>query len=158
VLLIGDSLAEGTAPYLPGLLRGRQVTQDYGVGRNLSTGISELRGDASTLPPILVLSLGTNDVPTPSSFGPLVNEALSIAGNRCVIWPDIVRPASGGYNWDDANAVLAAAASTHPSLHVVPWSTMVRSHPEWLAGDGVHVNTTGYSARAQAIADAVAGC
>jgi lysophospholipase L1-like esterase len=158
VLLIGDSLAEGTAPYLPGLLPERQITQEYGVGRSLSSGVSELRADASTLPPILVLSLGSNDVPTPSSFGALVNEALSVAGNRCVIWPDIVRPPSGGYNWDNANAVLAAAASTHPSLHVVPWSVMVRSHPEWLAGDGVHVDTAGYSARAQAIADAVANC
>lgn len=158
VLLLGDSLGEGTAPYLERLLAGRPFSANDIVGGSLYSGINDLRRAGSNLPPILVLSLGTNDAPTPASFGALVNETLSIAGSRCVVWPDIVRPPSGGFNWDEANAVLASAAASHPSLHVVAWSALVRAHPQWLASDGVHVDAAGYLARAEAIAQAVASC
>jgi lysophospholipase L1-like esterase len=35
---------------------------------------------------------------------------------------------------------------------------MVNRHPEWLAGDGVHVNATGYQARAKAYAEKIRAC
>ena len=35
------------------------------------------------------------------------------------------------------------------NLRVVNWARMVRRNPQWLAGDGVHVNADGYRARAR---------
>jgi lysophospholipase L1-like esterase len=35
---------------------------------------------------------------------------------------------------------------------------MVRRHPDWLAGDGVHVSAEGYAARAHAVASLVRRC
>jgi lysophospholipase L1-like esterase len=44
------------------------------------------------------------------------------------------------------------------NLRVVNWARMVHQHPEWLSGDGVHVNVDGYRARAKAIAQSVRRC
>ena len=160
VLVVGDSLGVGTEPFLPWLLRGRQVWQQVTVSRSTSNGLALLRERARSLPPIIVVSLGTNDGPAPAPFRALVERVLATAGpRRCVVWPTIVRPGRiGGYSWSALNQVLARAAARHPNLRLVHWATLANAHPSWLAPDGVHTTVRGYRARAAAIAAAVRTC
>ncbi len=88
-----------------------------------------------------------------------MREILAIAGPaRCVVWANIDRPPTAGASYDGMNRVLAAGAAAHRNLVVVDWQALVRSHPGWLRGDGVHATTAGYRARAAAIAAAVKEC
>ena len=44
------------------------------------------------------------------------------------------------------------------NLRVFDWVAMAHAHPSWFGSDGVHPTTTGYRARAAAIARLVRGC
>jgi lysophospholipase L1-like esterase len=84
---------------------------------------------------------------------------LEIAGStRCVVVPNIVRPPVGGASYAGFNQALADLAKHHDNLRVVDWARLVSANRGWLAGDGVHVNATGYQARARAIAKQVERC
>jgi lysophospholipase L1-like esterase len=142
------------------LAGGRRVSQQVGVSRGTGAGLELLRARGGGLPPIIVVSLGTNDGPDPSRFRGLVEDVLATATlRRCVVLPPILRPGSlGGHSWSDLNRVLAEAADRHPNLRLVQWMRLVRAHPTWLGHDGVHVTVRGYRARAAAIAAAIRTC
>ncbi len=160
VYVEGDSLAEGTAPYLPALLPHWSVRQSYAVGRRLSQGLAILRAEKLRLEQVVVVSLGTNDDPRRlSDFRAGVREVLAIAGPaRCVVWTNIVRAPVAGASYDGLNRVLSTEATTHRNLVVVDWRALVRSHPAWLRADGVHATADGYRGRAEAISAAVKEC
>jgi lysophospholipase L1-like esterase len=159
VFAIGDSLGEGTRPYLPGALRGWKVSQSVSVSRFLDEGVSIVRNRGS-LPGVIVFALGTNnDASQASTFRNSVEAVLGIAGRtRCVVVPNIVRPPVGGRSYSGFNQALADVAKHHDNLRVVDWAKLVSRNRGWLAGDGVHVNATGYQARARAIANQVERC
>lgn len=159
VFVIGDSLGEGTKPYLPGDLPGWKVSQTVATSRFLDDGVSIVRNRGS-LPGAIVFALGTNDDPhNVSSFSGAIQSVLQVAGNtRCVVVPNIVRPPVGGATYAGFNNALAALARHHDNLRVVDWVSMVAANRGWLASDGVHVNATGYMARARAIAKQVERC
>jgi hypothetical protein len=159
VFVVGDSLAEGTEEPLARLLPGWRIRTSAYTGRSTADGVSEITG-ASGLPPVLVVSLGTNDDPSATStFAGQVGAVLEAAGpSRCVIWPNIVRPPYGGVSYAGYNRVLARLAATNPNLIVVDWVGIVKSNPGVLAPDGVHATPTGYGARARAIASAITVC
>jgi GDSL-like Lipase/Acylhydrolase family len=158
-LVVGDSLAEGTEAPLAELLPGWQIRTSAYTGRPTADGVSEITSTGN-LPPVLVVSLGTNDDPSATStFASQVEAVLEAAGpSRCVIWPNIVRPPYGGVSYAGYNRVLARAAATNPNLTLVDWVGLVRSSPGYLAPDGVHANPSGYEARADAIASAMTTC
>jgi lysophospholipase L1-like esterase len=157
--VVGDSLAVGTEAPLARLLPGWRIRTSAYTGRPTADGVSEITGTGN-LPPVLVVSLGTNDDPSATStFEGQVESVLKTAGpSRCVIWPNIVRPPYGGVSYAGYNRVLARLAATNPNLTVVDWVGIVRRNPAYLAPDGVHANPSGYEARAQAIAAAVTTC
>src|SRR5690606_31307889 len=105
VYVNGDSLAEGTAPYLDQMLRGWELEQTFDIGRSTGAGVDMVRSRAGSLPPYVVLSLGTNDDPAaPESFAASVTAALDAAGDqRCVVWPNVLRPAVNGSSYDGFN-------------------------------------------------------
>jgi hypothetical protein len=156
--VVGDSLAVGTEPYLKRALNGWRVGHSVSISKHAPQGVNELRRRG--LAPFIVVQLGTNDDPgAVGSFDHSVRTALRIAGKkRCVVWPNIVRPPVGGRSYAGYNNVLRRLDDRRRNLRVVNWSRMVRRNPQWLADDGVHVNATGYSARARAIARAVRHC
>jgi hypothetical protein len=158
--MIGDSLAEGTAPYLPGLLSGWKVTTNAQRGRPLATGMQVLAGTQVSGPTALAFSLFTNDDPTHvSQLESAVRTSVSRAGaNGCAIWATIVRPPVNGVSYKAANRKLAQLATQLRTLRIVPWAAAVAAHPAWLASDGVHSTPTGYRARAQMYADAARSC
>jgi lysophospholipase L1-like esterase len=159
VFAVGDSLGEGTRPYLPGALRGWKVSQSVSTSRFVDEGVSIVRNRGS-LPGVIVFALGTNnDASQATTFRNSVDAVLGIAGRtRCVVVPNIVRPPVGGRSYSGFNQALADLAKHHDNLRVVDWAKLVSQNRGWLAGDGVHVNATGYQARARAIANQVEKC
>ena len=159
VLVVGDSLAEGTEPYVSRALPGWKVVTSAETSRTTSDGVAEITG-RSQLPPVIVASLGTNDDPgAVSSFEGSVQEVLAAAGpGGCVVWPNIVRPPYNGVSYRGYNRALAALAVTDPNLFVVDWAGMVTANPGWIGSDGVHASSSGYAARGEAIAQAVLSC
>ena len=106
------------------------------------------------------VSLGTNDDPGDvDGFRDAIADVMRVAGRaRCVVWANVVRPPYRGVSYRGYNRALADESSRRENLRVLNWVRMVRRHPEWLAGDGVHVSAAGYRARARAVARAVAQC
>lgn len=136
--VIGDSLAEGTAPHMP------YAKADFGRGRTSAEALDRLRAHLPIRGPV-VFEVGTND---PSAetlretlvaagrlgihlFVPMVNDRdpeLAERKNR------VLRELDGGF------------------LHVVEWSV-----PPALFYDSVHLQPEGYRRRAATIADAISG-
>jgi lysophospholipase L1-like esterase len=160
LLVDGDSLAVGTKPYLPRELRGWKVTQSASVSRHAFEGADILRDYGSALPRVIHVSLGTNDDPKQvDAFRAAIRELMDVAGpNRCVVWTNIVRPPVAGASYAGYNRALAQESRRRPNLRMVNWVRMVRANPQWVVGDGVHVNADGYRARAKAVASSVRRC
>jgi lysophospholipase L1-like esterase len=157
VLDLGDSLSVGTAPYLARQLSAYRIDGYRAVGLRSDEAARRIVRARASLPGVLVVSAGTNDDPRDLTiFSQSVSSVLAAAGRaRCVVWPSIVRPPVSGLTYARLNRTLARAAARHPNLVLVDWVGMVRRHPVWLRGDGVHASSAGYRARAQAIARAV---
>jgi hypothetical protein len=160
LLVNGDSLAVGTKPYLPRELRGWKVRQSASVSRHATEGADVLRAYGSSLPRVIHVSLGTNDDPNQvDAFRAAIHEVMDVVGpHRCVVWTNIVRPAAAGASYAGYNRALARESKPRENLRVVNWVRMVRENPQWVVGDGVHVNADGYRARAKAIARSVRRC
>ena len=160
LLVNGDSLAVGTAPYLPRALRRWRVRQSTAISRHAFEGASVMRAYGRSLPRVIHVSLGTNDDPRSlTGFRSAVRSVMAVAGRRrCVVWANIVRPPVAGASYAGYNSVLAQESRPPSNLRVVNWARMVRQNPGWLAGDGVHVSATGYAARASAVARSVRRC
>jgi lysophospholipase L1-like esterase len=160
LLVNGDSLAEGTRPYVPRELPNWSVRQSTKVSRHAAEGDDVMRRYGRSLPRVIHVSLGTNDDPSQTdAFRAAVGDVMDVAGERrCVVWANIVRPPYGGVGYRGYNRVLAREDERRDNLRVLNWVRMVRRHPEWLADDGVHVSAAGYRARARAVARAVRRC
>ena len=160
LLVDGDSLAEGTQPYIPRELPGWRVRQSTAVSRHAYEGDDVMRRYGSRLPRVIHVSLGTNDNPGDlDGFRDAIADVMKLAGrSRCVVWANVVRPPYRGVSYRGYNRVLAAESSRRDNLLVLNWVRMVREHPEWLADDGVHVSAAAYAARAKALARAVGRC
>jgi hypothetical protein len=160
LLVNGDSLAVGTAPYVPRELRRWRVTQSTAITRHAFEGASVMRGYGRALPRVIHVSLGTNDDPRSlDAFRGAIRAVMAVAGpRRCVVWANIVRPPVAGASYAGYNRVLAEESRPRDNLRVVNWARLVRANPHWLAGDGVHVSAEGYQARARAVARSVRRC
>jgi lysophospholipase L1-like esterase len=160
LLVNGDSLAEGTRPYIPPELPGWHVRQSTSISRHAHEGDDVMRRYGSRLPRVIHVSLGTNDDPGDvDGFRKAIGDVMKVAGaRRCVVWANIVRPPYRGVSYRRYNRVLADESSRRDNLRVLNWVRLVRAHPKWLADDGVHVSAAGYRARAKAAARLVRGC
>jgi hypothetical protein len=162
LVMIGDSLAQGTAPYLPEMLPGWRVSADAARSRFLLPGMA-IR-DALRKPPsrpvAVAFSLFTND--DPRRVADLVASAQrsldGFAPGSCALWATIARPKVGGVSYRAANDALQALARKEPRIVLVPWAKAVKAHPRWLREDRVHATDEGYRARAALYAQAATAC
>jgi lysophospholipase L1-like esterase len=160
VLVNGDSLAVGTAPYLPGDLSGWRVTQSASISRHAYEGAGILLAYGASLARVVYVSLGTNDDPRDlAGFRTAIRSVMAAAGpRRCVVWTNIVRPAVAGTSYAGYNHVLRVEDKARRNLRIVNWVRISRGHSEWFGPDHVHVTAAGYQVRAERIALAVRHC
>jgi hypothetical protein len=110
-----------------------------------------------------VFALGTNDaanVSVGSAVGMMarIQEMMSVAHGEPVMWVNTVTQLSSGpwseaieQAWDDT---LVRALAQYPNMRIFDWAAVAQ--PSWFLPDGIHYNSVGCAARAQAIADALA--
>jgi lysophospholipase L1-like esterase len=159
VLILGDSLAVGTMPYLGEVLTDRTITWDAVNGRTTPQGIHALRVDLRAVQPqAVVVSLGSNDGPDPRRFTDRMRRMLAnLPPTTCVIWTTIVRPRRKGA-YGALNRALRAQAQRDPRLVVINWDHAVKRGTVNLR-DGLHADAAGYRYRSSKIAQAVhTGC
>ena len=160
LLIVGDSLAVGTMPYLDEMLTADvNVTWDAVDGRTTPQGIESLQFDLREVAPEMVaVSLGSNDGPDPQRFAERIRRVLAdIPPHTCVAWFTIVRPPRKG-RYGGLNAALRAEARRDPRLVVINWDHAVQRGTVRLR-DGLHADAAGYRYRSSKIAQAVqSGC
>jgi lysophospholipase L1-like esterase len=159
VLVIGDSLAVGTMPYLGAMLTDRTVIWDAVDGRTTPQGMHALRLALRGIEPqSVVVSLGSNDGPDPRRFTNRLRRVLGeLPAHTCVVWAAVVRPPRKG-RYRALNQALRAEARRDRRLVVINWDRAVRRGTVVLP-DGLHADAQGYRYRSFKIAQAVhAGC
>jgi lysophospholipase L1-like esterase len=160
LLVVGDSLAVGTMPYLDGMLpSGVNVTWDAVDGRTTPQGIESLQFDLREVAPeVVAVSLGSNDGPDPKRFSERIRRMLAdLPVHTCVVWFTIVRPARKG-RYAALNEALRAEARRDPRLVVINWDHAVARGTVRLR-DGLHADAAGYRYRSSKIVQAVhSGC
>lgn len=159
VLVVGDSLAVGTLPFLGPMLGGRNVVSAARNGITTPQGMRLVRMELRAVTPkTVVISLGTNDGSDPKRFANRVRRTMNLLpANACVIWATIIRPPRKG-DYRGLNRVLHAAKRRDPRIVVVDWEHAVTGGAVYLP-DGLHADEAGYRYRSAMIADAVAaGC
>jgi len=110
-----------------------------------------------------VLALGTNDtadVAAGSNVGVAtrIKRMMSAIGNQPVMWITVRSLLSSGdyseQNMQQWNQALAAALPHYPNMRVYDWASVAQV--PWFINDKIHYTTSGYAARGELIADALA--
>jgi dienelactone hydrolase len=153
VLVVGDSLVVGTAPYLPG-----HVTSDGRVGRPSTEAVSVLRAKFSGQD-VVVFDAGVNDDPAqPSRLSTDLAAARSITGSSCLVVSTMSRPPYNGVSVDGLNRAVRSFAASTPNVQLVDWRGAAVANPRLMNSDGVHPTPAGYQLRARLFERAIAGC
>lgn len=159
VLVVGDSLEVGTAPYLSQYLPGVPIKVDAGVSRPSSEVLKALRADLDSSQSVVVFEAGTNDDPSqPQALASHLAAAGRFVGDRCMVIATINRPPSNGVDVSALNAVIAAFAASRPGTQVVDWRSAALANPGLIHSDGVHPSSSGYALRGQLVARGIQGC
>lgn len=158
VLVVGDSLEVGSAPYLRSELAGTPLSIDAVKGRTSSEAVRVLAARLDPSVDVIVFPLGTNDSPSaPNVLAADLAAAAQLAGNRCVVVATIVRPPVGGVSVAGLNRMVESFAA-RTGAQVADWRSAVGAFPSLVGHDGVHAVGDGYALRASLIAEAVDGC
>jgi hypothetical protein len=119
------------------------------VCRTMAQGITWLEDDHQTLPPLVVVALGTNGSVTMGQ----IDQLLTLVGpNRLLA---MVTPHHGDYGY--VPGLIRLAAQQHPgSILLLDWDRLSADHPDWFAPDGIHLGgTAGIDAFAHLVASSL---
>ena len=159
VLVIGDSLEVGSAPYLRQALGGVPVTVDARIGRPSPEGVQVLQAKLQPEHGTVVFDLGTNDSPaSPGTLAASLAAVRELAGDRCIVVATITRPPVNGVPVDGLNNAIRSFAGQVVAVQVVNWHGVTESVPGLLSRDGVHPNIQGYALRGALMAEGVQAC
>jgi len=144
-LIVGDSVLLGAMPQVA--RTGLQINA-HGC-RGWSEGMAVLRAlrRAGTLPPAVVIMLGTNYGITRAS----IRTALAIVGpDRALV---LLTPREVlGEEGSDAAAVRAAGIAYPDRLLVLDWARHTRGRGSWFQPDGIHLTARGAAGLARFLA------
>jgi hypothetical protein len=156
VLVVGDSLEVGSAPYLRQALPGIPLEVDAERSRSSSAGLrvlaTELRPDHEAI----VFALGTNDL-SAATLASNLAAAQALAGGRCLVVATIARPSQRGSSTAELNRAVEDFAS-RSGAQVMDWRSAALSTPGALGRDRIHATGQGYALRGSLLAEAVQGC
>lgn len=150
-LIIGDSVTEGAADALEGVLP--DATVDGKVSRQLYVGqdvYAEHVADGFD-PEVVIYELGTNGLIRDEST---VQALIDAAGGRPVYFVTIRCPLA---LQDANNKVLRRFADENPNVGIIDWNGASEGHPEYLVDDGIHLTGAGMDAYAQLVRQALCG-
>jgi hypothetical protein len=156
VLVVGDSLEVGSAPYLRQALAGAAVEIDAERGRTSTQGLRVLASKVRDEHEVVVFPLGTNDL-SASTLSSSLASAHELAGRRCMVVATIARPNGRGSPASELNRVVESFASGS-GARVMDWRSAALSTPGALGRDRVHATGAGYALRASLLAEAVQAC
>jgi hypothetical protein len=110
-----------------------------------------------------VFALGTNDaanVSVGSAVGitARIDRMMAVAHGEPVLWVNTKTMLSSG-PWSEVNerawdTALVRALARYPNMRILNWAAVAK--PGWFLSDGIHYNSVGCAARAEAIADGLA--
>lgn len=149
VLLVGDSITARCWPALRDQLRtqGHRLAVNYLSGRTTASGVDWLAAQ-HTVPPLVVLELGTNDIFNPPVMAQEAQRAYqSVPDTTGLLWVDVyavrTRYPVAVQLADSRNSawVNTLIRGQVPAAHVIPWSTAFAAKPSRIGmylEDGVH--------------------
>lgn len=152
IIVIGDSLAEGTAQFMPTATPGFSWQTDAKVGRPM-LNVGPLVAHYEPQADAFVIALGTNDCVGSVTDKELERRIFTILGKVLGAPTAFVTVGENGPIAACAvrlNKLLKQIAGVVPKAYVLDWQAQAANHPEWYGakGDGIHLTPAGYKARA----------
>ncbi|MEO1058279.1 MAG: hypothetical protein AAFY28_15315, partial [Actinomycetota bacterium] len=163
-LLVGDSVMAGMTASarssLPNHRFDAQVcrrvvsTSCSYQGNRPSTALNVIRANAGAIDRAIVVAAGYNDHTITSAIDQVMAEARR-QGVPHVVW--LTYRVAGSYPGElrNHNANLWAKAAQYPDLTIADWAGRSAGRGDWVAGDGLHLNSSGGRAMAQLINEAL---
>ena len=150
VFAVGDSVLAGAAACLE--RRGGKVNAEQ--SRQVSAASDILARKADSLPPRVIVHLGTNGGATPGELDAIM--AL-LGPDRLVLWSTIQLPDDPTrYTYErSTNEAIAALAERYDNALVFDWESASRQRPEWLYVEGIHMTPEGCEGYAGLVAPQV---
>ena len=138
VFAIGDSVLAGAAA----CLEPRGVNVDAEQSRQVPAAIEILARRADTLPPRVILHVGTNGGATPGELDAIMT---LLGPDRLVLWSTIQLPDDPTrYTYErSTNDAIAALAERYDNALVFDWESVSRQRPEGLYVEGIHMTPEG---------------
>jgi len=159
VLVVGDSLADLTSPYLSRYLPGTELTINAVGGYNSYQVFDLFQESYDPSVDVVVFDGGTNDNPSyPEILAGNLAKVAETVGDRCMVVPTINGLHPEGVDDSGKNQVVAEFAASRPGTQVPDWQGAVFAHPELMQADNLHPIEEGADYRAQLIAQGVEGC
>lgn len=149
VTAVGDSVLLGAKS----CLKDTVIRVNAAENRTMAEGadLIEQKAAKGTLPPRVVVALGTNGPVSVKALDRVMNAA---GPDRAVYWVTSELPAVDQYSYEQTvNQKLRAMPGRWPNAHVIDWNANVV--PEWLYPDGIHVNPQGCKAYANLVLQGV---
>jgi hypothetical protein len=159
VLVVGDSLADLTSPYLSRYLPGVELTINAEGGYNSYQVFELFQESYDPSFDAVVFDGGTNDNPEyPEILAGNLAKVAETVGARCMVVPTVHGFTVNGVDNTGKNRVVAEFAASRPGTQVPDWQGAVFAHPELMQADNLHPIEAGADYRAQLIAQGVEGC
>ncbi|MBA3866309.1 MAG: hypothetical protein H0X42_08180 [Solirubrobacterales bacterium] len=159
VLVVGDSLAELSSPFLPHYLPGVELTVNAVGGSNTFEILALFEASYDPSQQVIVFDGGTNDNPNyPEILEENLAKVAATVGDRCMVVPTVHGYTVEGTDNHGKNAVVHRFAAARPGTQVPDWASFVNHHPELMQSDGLHPIEAGSEQRAQLIAQGILGC
>ncbi|HEU4737623.1 MAG TPA: hypothetical protein VFS54_00935 [Solirubrobacterales bacterium] len=159
VLVVGDSLADLTSPYLSRYLPGVELTINAEGGYNSYQVFDLFQESYDPSVDVIVFDGGTNDNPSyPEILAGNLAKVAETVGDRCMVVPTVHGLHPEGVDDSGKNRVVAEFAASRPGTQVPDWQGAVFAHPELMQADNLHPIEEGADYRAQLIAQGVEGC
>jgi hypothetical protein len=154
LILVGDSLSQGTDPYLRALIlqSGASYRAVVETGVRTAWGSTKIAEIEPAVTATIVVGLGTNDSAGAPQFAKDVDTFMSgVALSNTVWWLTIDKNGAEPYN-----LVLLEKQQRWPNMRVADWKTHVTDRGITTI-DGLHYDAAGYQERARFIASNVTG-